>query len=294
MELTKTTEPHDFKVVFDFGKAEPILKWVGGKRQMMSELLDRLPFEYGKYIEPFFGGGALFFELAPETSVIADSNPELINLYEQVAADVSKVVSHLRKYENTKECFYEVRAQRWETLPPDEAAARMIFLNRTCFNGLYRVNSKGLFNSSFGSYAKPNFCNEDLLNRASAALKKATIICDDYQNVLRKYAQKGDFIFLDPPYMPISPKADFRRYTKEQFYEEDQRNLAELVKELADKGCYMLLTNSNHELIHELYKDYKIDVIQTRRSVSCKGDTRSGEDIIVTIDPENVNGDVRY
>lgn len=284
MARTRKTAQQDSVASKD--QTAPILKWVGGKRQMMYQLLPRVPSEYGKYIEPFFGGGALFFQLKPEKAVIADSNPELINMYEQVASRVTKVIAYLREYEYSEAFFYELRAKEWDKLDPVEAAARMIYLNKTCFNGLYRVNNKGLFNSSFGKYKNPNYCNVDLLKRASADLKKAKLICDDFCVVLSKHAKKGDFIFLDPPYMPISRNADFRRYTKEQFFEDDQRKLADMVRELADKGCYMLLTNSNHELIHDLYKDYIIDVIPTRRSVSCRADTRSGEDIIVTINPE--------
>ena len=266
--------------------AKPILKWAGGKTQMLGDLLPKVPSSYGKYIEPFFGGGAMFFALQPEQAVIADSNPELINLYRQVANHVDDVICQLKKYENTQEMFYAVRGQDWTMLPEAEAAARTIFLNKTCFNGLYRVNKKGQFNVPFGKYKNPKICDEDGLKAASAALKKAEIVCGDYLLVLEHYAQPGDFVFLDPPYLPISEYSDFKRYTKEQFYEEDHVELAKMVKTLHERGCHVILTNSNHPLVHELYAPFTIDVIQTKRHISCNGSTRKGEDVIVTIPPK--------
>lgn len=266
--------------------AKPILKWAGGKTQMLGDLLPKVPSSYGRYIEPFFGGGAMFFALQPEQAVIADSNPELINLYRQVANHVDDVICQLKKNENTQEMFYAVRGQDWTMLPEAEAAARTIFLNKTCFNGLYRVNKKGQFNVPFGKYKNPKICDEEGLKAASAALKKAEIVCGDYLLVLEHYAQPGDFVFLDPPYLPISEYSDFKRYTKEQFYEEDHVELAKMVKTLHERGCHVILTNSNHPLVHELYAPFTIDVIQTKRHISCNGSTRKGEDVIVTIPPK--------
>ena len=265
---------------------KPILKWAGGKTQMLGDLLPKVPSSYGRYIEPFFGGGAMFFALQPEQAIIADSNPELINLYRQVANHVDDVICQLKKYENTQEMFYAVRGQDWTMLPEAEAAARTIFLNKTCFNGLYRVNKKGQFNVPFGKYKNPKICDEEGLKAASAALKKAEIVCGDYLLVLEHYAQPGDFVFLDPPYLPISEYSGFKRYTKEQFYEEDHVELAKMVKTLHERGCHVILTNSNHPLVHELYAPFTIDVIQTKRHISCNGSTRKGEDVIVTIPPK--------
>ena len=267
-------------------QAKPILKWAGGKTQMLSDLLPKVPSSYGRYIEPFFGGGAMFFALQPKNAIIADSNPELINMYREVAANVEKVIQHLKKYENTSEMFYAVREQEWTQLPQAEAAARTIFLNRTCFNGLYRVNKQGKFNVPYGKYTNPKICDDDGLKAASETLKKAEILCGDYLLVLEHYAQPGDFIFLDPPYLPISEYADFKRYTKEQFYEEDHVELAKIIMRLQERGCYIILTNSNHPLVHELYAPFTIDVIQTKRHISCNGSTRKGEDVIVTIPPK--------
>ena len=267
-------------------QVKPILKWAGGKTQMLGDLLPKVPAFYGRYIEPFIGGGALFFALQPENAVIADSNPELINMYREVADHVDDVIEVLKKYENTSEMFYEVRAQDWTQLSKAEAAARTIFLNKTCFNGLYRVNKKGQFNVPYGKYKNPKICDVDGLYAASEALKKAEIICGDYLLVLEHYAQPGDFVFLDPPYLPISEYSDFKRYTKEQFYEEDHVELAKMVMTLYERGCTVVLTNSNHPLVHELYAPFTIDVIQTKRHISCNGNTRKGEDIIVTVPPK--------
>lgn len=266
--------------------AKPILKWAGGKTQLLKELSKKIPVSYGRYIEPFIGGGALFFALNPGDSIIADSNPELINVYQQVADHTSEVIEYLHQYQNTKEMFYEVRALDWHELPKAEAAARTIYLNKTCFNGLYRVNRKGQFNVPYGNYKSPNFCDVDALYAAAATLKKAEIVCGDYLHVLKKYAQEGDFVFLDPPYLPVSTYGDFKRYTKEQFYEEDHVELAKEVVRLQEVGCHVILTNSNHPLVHELYKDFTIDVIPTKRYISCNGARRTGEDVIVTIPPK--------
>lgn len=266
--------------------AKPILKWAGGKTQMLGELLPRVPKQYGKYIEPFFGGGALFFSLNPDNAILADSNPELINMYLQVANNLDEVISYLQKYVNTSEVFYNVRSLKWESLPKAEAAARTIFLNKTCFNGLYRVNRNGDFNTPYGKYKNPKICDVETLQIASEALKKATIICGDYFLVLEHYAHEGDFVFLDPPYLPISQNADFKRYTKEQFYEDDHIELAKMINKLHERGCYVILTNSNHPLVHKLYDAYNIDIVKTKRHISCNGDTRKGEDVIVTIPPK--------
>lgn len=267
-------------------QAKPILKWAGGKTQMLGDLIPKVPTSYGRYIEPFFGGGAMFFALQPENAVVADSNPELINMYCQVADHVDDVINYLKEYENTSEMFYAVRSLEWTSLPKAEAAARTIFLNKTCFNGLYRVNKQGRFNVPFGKYKNPKICDEDGLRAASEVLKKAEILCGDYLLVLEHYAQPGDFVFLDPPYLPTSEYSDFKRYTKEQFYEEDHVELAKMIMTLHERGCHVILTNSNHPLVHELYAPFTIDVIQTKRYISCNGSTRKGEDVIVTIPPK--------
>ncbi|MBZ4219655.1 MAG: Dam family site-specific DNA-(adenine-N6)-methyltransferase [Chlorobium sp.] len=268
------------------GVTKPLLKWAGGKTQLLSEIIPKIPDHYSRYIEPFFGGGAVFFSLRPEKGIIADNNPELINLYRSVADDVDGVITKLRLYENTEESFYAVRALDWNKLSFSEAAARTIFLNRTCYNGLYRVNKSGQFNVPYGRYKNPRIIDESALLSASAILKTATIICGDYKSVLKENARRGDFIFLDPPYLPISDYSDFKRYTKEQFYEEDHVELADEVKRLHELGCHVILTNSNHPMVHEQYQLFSIEVVQTKRYISCNGKGRTGEDIIVTVSPK--------
>lgn len=264
-------------------ETRPLLKWAGGKTQLLPELLAKAPRKFGKYIEPFFGGGALFFALRSEGAVVADSNPELVNLYRSVAQSVDLVIERLGSCPNTEDAFYTMRALDWTKMAPADAAARTIFLNRTCFNGLYRVNKSGGFNVPFGRYKNPKILDELALRAASELLSKSTIVHGDYKSVLAGYAAPGDFIFLDPPYLPVSKYADFKRYTKEQFYEEDHRELAQEVERLRELGCHVLLTNSNHPLVHELFAPYKMEVIQTKRYISCNGGSRNGEDVIVSI-----------
>lgn len=266
--------------------ARPLLKWAGGKTQMLNDILPKIPTSYGRYIEPFFGGGALFFALNPSDGIIADSNPELINMYRQVAEHVEDVITYLQTYSNTEEMFYAVRSLDWHQLSPSEAAARTIYINKTCFNGLYRVNKKGQFNAPFGRYKNPKICDIETLYAASVVLQKATIVCADYLQVLKDYAQPGDLVFLDPPYLPVSEYSDFKRYTKEQFYEEDHIELAHEVQRLHELGCHVILTNSNHPLVHELYSTFNIDVVQTKRYISCNGNSRKGEDVIIAIPPK--------
>lgn len=276
---------HNINAILDL-PCRPILKWAGGKSQLLGELLPRVPQKYDRFIEPFFGGGALFFALHPEQAIIADSNPELINLYQTVATNVDGVISCLKEYKNEEDVFYEERAQDWKKLSVEKAAARTIFLNHTCFNGLYRVNKSGGFNTPFGRYKNPRILDEENLRAASGMLRRATIVHGDYKAVLREHAQSGDFVYLDPPYLPISAFSDFKRYTKEQFHEEDHCELAEEIIRLHELGCHVILTNSNHDLVHKLYGHYGLEVISTKRHISCKGRSRTGEDIIINLKPK--------
>lgn len=265
---------------------KPILKWAGGKTQLLNEILPKIPRQYNNYIEPFLGGGALFFAIQPEHSIIADSNPELVNVYKTIASNVNAVIEELEKYKNTEDFFYVIRKLDYLSLSDVEAAARTIFLNRTCFNGLFRVNKSGNFNVPYGHYKNPKILDKDTLLNASSLLRKSKILCGDYKEILLKYAKENDFIFLDPPYLPISEYSDFKRYTKEQFYEEDHIELAEEVNRLHELGCHVILTNSNHPLVHDLYKKFQIEVIKTKRYISCRGKERTGEDVIVTVPPK--------
>jgi len=269
-------------------ESRPLLKWAGGKTQLLNDIKPKVPAKYGRYIEPFVGGGALFFALRPRQSVIADSNPELINLYRAVADDVDAILGHLRKYRNTEEVFYETRALDWTKMSSAKAAARTIFLNRTCYNGLFRVNQRGQFNVPYGRYKNPKLVDEPALRAASELLSNATILVGDYKDVLKKEARSGDFVFLDPPYLPVSAFADFKRYTKEQFYEEDHLELAEEIERLHDLGCHVILTNSNHPIVHDKFGRHQIEIVQSRRYINCHGTKRTGEDVIVNIPPKPV------
>ena len=273
---------------------KPILKWAGGKSQLLPELLPRVPKHYNRYVEPFIGGAALFFAVQPEHAIISDSNPELVNLYRSVAKNVEAVIAALKRYVNTQEEFYRVRAQDWRNLPATEAAARMIYLNRTCFNGLYRVNRKGEFNVPYGRYVNPRICDEDNLKNAAIVLNRATILCEDYLDVLNNRVETGDFVFLDPPYLPVGEWGDFKRYTKEQFYEEDHRRLSEAVRLLHERNAWTVLTNSNHPLVHELYAGFPMVIQPTKRNISCCGKNRTGEDVIVDCRPASKSACERY
>ena len=266
-------------------QARPVLKWAGGKQQLLPQLLPRVPQTYGHYIEPFFGGGALFFALAPARSVIADVNPEIINLYRCLARNTQGVIDAMAAHRHEEAYFYDVRAQAFEDLPPFEAAARTLYLNRTCFNGLYRVNREGTFNVPFGRYDNPRLCDAEGLQVAGRALASADIVCGDYQEVLARHARPGDFVYLDPPYLPAGGYADFKRYTKAQFREADHRNLAEEARRLAAMGCHVMLSNAKHPLVWELYGDFRIEVVPARRNISSRAATRRGEEVIVTVAP---------
>ena len=263
--------------------ARPVLKWAGGKQQLLPQLLSRVPKTYGRYIEPFFGGGALFFALAPQNAVIADSNAEIISLYKQLAKDAGAVIAAMKSHTYDEAHFYAVRAQAFDALTPTEAAARTLYLNRSCFNGLYRVNRQGAFNVPFGRYVNPRLCDAAGLEAAGRAL--AEILCADYRDVLAEQARPGDFVYLDPPYLPAGGYADFKRYTKEQFREADHRALADEVRRLAALGCHVLLSNAKHPLVWELYGDFAIEVVPARRNISSRAATRRGEEVIVTITP---------
>lgn len=266
--------------------SKPLLKWAGGKTQLIPQLLNAMPSHYNKYIEPFVGGGALFFYLSPNNAVIADSNYELVSLYKEIAKDYRPVLELLEQMPNSEDFYYEIRSKDFLSLTPLEAAARTIYLNRTCFNGLYRVNKSGQFNVPYGRYKDPKIADTALLKTASETLRGAQIIHGDYKEVLLKYADKGDFVFLNPPYLPVSQYSDFKRYTKEQFYEEDHRELALEVLRLTELGCHVVITNSNHPLVHELYSDFHVEVFSTKRNINSKSSMRLGHDVLITALPK--------
>lgn len=265
---------------------KPILKWAGGKTQLIDELASFFPNKINKYIEPFIGGGALYFHTLPKNAIISDINPELINLYNTVKDSPNEIIKILKTYKNDEIFYYEIRSKIYDNLSNTEKAARTLYLNKTCYNGLYRVNKKGQFNTPYGKYKNPNFINAEGIIEASEALKDVTIIHSDYKNILDNYAEPGDLVFLDPPYLPIGKYEDFKRYTKEGFYEDDHYVLSEYVKKLSDLGCHVILTNSNSPLVYELYKDFDIRVVKTKRYVNSNPTKRTGEDVIVFAPPK--------
>jgi len=262
--------------------ARPVLKWAGGKQQMLDNLLPKIPKRFSRYIEPFVGGGALFFALSPSNAIIADSNPDLINLYNVIATDVDALIDKLKKYKTDVDTFYRVRGAKVANMSDVQRAARTLYLNRTCFNGLYRVNKHDQFNVPYGKYKNPRICDVEGLHLAHAVLKNTRILCKDYKELLLEVAREGDFVYLDPPYLPISQFADFKRYTKEQFGEVHHRELADVVRILQKRGCYVVVTNSNHPLVYELYGEFDIEVVQTRRNINSIASKRgNGEDVVI-------------
>jgi len=264
---------------------KPFLKWAGGKTQLIPVLSKYIPTNYNKYIEPFIGGGAFFFYLNPKKAIISDSNEELITTYKAVRDDVEEIIAILNGYKNEESFFYKIRTLNPFKLSNTERAARLIYLNKTCFNGLYRVNKKGDFNVPYGKRIG-DFLNREQLRYSSEFLQKVEIFHSDYFTTLKKYAEKGDFIFLDPPYYPVGKYSDFKRYTKEFFYHNDHVILKEEFDRLVKIGCHVILTNSDHPVVMNLFQDYRIKVIDTKRLISSNPKTRIGKDIIVIGDHE--------
>lgn len=259
----------------------PIVKWVGGKRQLLPEILPMIPKEYDRYIEAFLGGGAVLLALQPKITIVNDSNKELINLYKQVKSHSNKLIDLLKQYENTEEEFYKIRdidrnPIEYNKLTDLEKAGRILYLNKTCYNGLYRVNSAGEFNAPFGRYKNPNIVNEKGIKALSEYFNSNTIefLNGDFTVALRK-AEKGDFVYLDPPYYPISKTSAYTGYTKTGFDEEQQIKLKNECDKLNQKGIKFLQSNSDCKFIRELYKDYSIKIVKAKRNINSKGDRRN-------------------
>ena len=268
---------------------KPIIKWVGGKHQLLDKIKEKMPEEYNIYYEPFLGGAAVLFDLNPTNAVVNDINPELINMYLQVRDHVDDVIDELTTLDNShevsddpKEFYYSVREKFNSNLGINDTdqAARFIYLNKHCFNGLYRVNKKGEFNVPFNGKLSGWSADPDHLRELSTRLKDVDIRCGDYVGAVRD-AGKDDFIFLDPPYDVITDTS-FTDYTKDGFGSEEQRKVADLFKDLTDRGCKCMLTNHDTPLIRELYKDFKIEVVDVRRSINRNGSDRTGTEVIIT------------
>lgn len=267
--------------------AAPVLKWVGGKRQLMGEIEKVLPKTYTTYYEPFIGGGAVLFELQPKKAVINDVNSELINLYNVIKDDVELLIEDLRKHENTSEYFYTIREmdrdrELYEKLSNIEKASRIVYLNKTCFNGLFRVNKSGEFNSPFGKYKNPNIVDEVTLRAVSKYFNKADIkiLNSDFEQSL-KGIRKGSFVYLDPPYDPVSSSANFTGYDKGGFNRDEQIRLKKLCDKLDKKGVKFLLSNSATDFIKDLYKDYNIKVVKAKRAINSNGNARGEVDEVL-------------
>ena len=253
----------------------PILKWVGGKRQLLSEIIPLIDESCDNYVEPFIGGGAVLFRLQPKKAIINDYNTELINVYRTVRDDLDALVALLKEHEkyNSSDYYYEVRAldrtPDFDKMSNLEKAARIIYLNKTCYNGLYRVNSLGQFNSPYGKYKNPNIVNEVVLRAISKYLNRneISIRSGDYKDVLNDI-EKNTFVYLDPPYMPISSSSSFTGYTEGGFGYDKQVELKEECDKLNSKGVHFLQSNSDCEEIRELYKAYRIKVVKAKRAIN--------------------------
>lgn len=278
---------------------KPFLKWVGGKRQLLPQLKQYIPKSFERYYEPFVGGGALLFELRPERAVINDINEELINCY-RVVQNLCNIL--LRSafsnngfhYENTENCYYDVRSWdrlvRWKDTPPTIKAARTIYLNHTCYNGLYRVNSKGQFNVPYGKYKNEFKPDIETLTAVSKYLNQPTITIRnmDFKEAVED-AREGDFVYFDPPYDPVSKTADFTAYNAGGFRKTDQEHLAQVCRILHQKKVNVMVSNSDTEFINSLYWDFNIHHIRAKRAINCNGEKRGniGEVIITNYEDPN-------
>jgi len=245
----------------------PFLKWAGGKAQLVPDLRRHLPAAFGRYFEPFLGGGALFFAAQPRRATLADCNADLIEVYRVVQGDVEALIERLGRWPHSRADYYAARAQDPAALTPVERAARFIYLNRTCYNGLYRVNRQGRFNVPFGRYTNPRICDTDTLRAASHALRRANLRVADFAASTRQ-AGAGDLVYCDPPFDPLSKTALFTSYTAGGFGADEQARLARTCADLAARGCRVLVSNSDTPLIRDLYRDFCIVELQARRAIN--------------------------
>ncbi|MHA1376247.1 MAG: DNA adenine methylase [Promethearchaeota archaeon] len=271
----------------------PFLKWAGGKRQLLSQMDLYFPQKFIKYIEPFVGGGAVFFHLFKKNllknkkAILIDINSEIINVYNVIQKNVYNLIKLLKNHKNEEEYYYRIRTKDRDTIKYSkmasvEKASRMIYLNRCCYNGLYRVNSKGQFNVPFGKYKNPNFCNEENLIAVKKALKDIIISHSSFEDCLN-YAKKDDFIYFDPPYSPLSETSSFTSYTKEDFKEDSQKKLFEVFQKLDERGCKLMLSNSANNFIRNLYSDYEIITLKARRVINCNAEKRGNIDSLLIL-----------
>ncbi len=267
---------------------QPFLKWAGGKRQLLDEIRKYVPKGYNTYYEPFVGGGAVLFSLQPERAVINDINAELIRTYRVIRDDVDTLLEHLARHQNDKEYFYALRAldrtEQFQSLSPAERASRLIYLNKTCYNGLFRVNRQGQFNVPFGGYKNPNIVNEPVLRAVHQYLveNEIDILNTDFVEAVAS-AKEGDFVYIDPPYDPISSTASFTGYSLDGFGKDEQIRLKKTVDSLTNRGCKVLLSNSATDFIKDLYKDYHIVIVAANRAINSNASKRGKIDEVLVM-----------
>ncbi len=257
--------------------ARPFLKWAGGKSRLLNQYSHLFPRrdQIRRYYEPFLGSAAVFFHLQPKDALLADVNENLVEIYRVVQNDVEDLVDLLGRHINDEDEFYRVRSQRPAELTSVERAARLIYLNKTCYNGLYRENKRGEFNVPFGRYKNPAICDPMRLRIASSALQGVDLQVGDFDKIVAP-ADSGDFVYFDPPYAPLSTTSNFTSYNRHGFDEDDQRRLSAAFDDLSSRGCLLMLSNSNARLVHELYggKKYRLIEIKARRSINSKANGR--------------------
>lgn len=268
--------------------AAPFVKWAGGKRQLLPQIRMRMPKKYNRYYEPFVGGGAVYFGLLPERAVINDINKSLINAYKQIKAAPEAFYEAIAVLDRDiaaggKDFYYKMREQYNDKLQKAEydtdLAALFVFLNKHCFNGLYRVNGKGLFNVPYNRSVGES-CTKESIRAVSESLRTVTILQGDFQPIC-DMAEKGDFVFIDSPYAPLNPTS-FESYTKEGFDVESHKRLAAVFEAMTARGCYCMLTNHNTPFIHELYEPFKREAVNVKRMINSDAEKRAGEEVIIT------------
>jgi DNA adenine methylase len=266
--------------------AQPFLKWAGGKRQLLPEIRKYIPKKISTYYEPFIGAGAVFFDIQPKRAVINDVNTELVNVYECIKNHADELIDDLKKHENDSEYFYSIRdldrQPEYKELTPIERASRIIYLNKTCYNGLFRVNSQGQFNVPFGKYKNPQIVNEIVIKAVHNYLSsnEVRITNSDFEMVLET-AKKGDFVYFDPPYDPVSDTSSFTGYSLDGFSKDDQKRLKYVFVELDKRGCKVLLSNSATDFIKDLYEGFHIEIVSASRNINANASGRGKIDEVL-------------
>ncbi len=252
----------------------PFVKWAGGKGKLIQQYIDYFPKDFKTYYEPFLGGGAVFFYLHPSSAILTDINPELVNAYRCVRDNVEELITILEEHQlrHCRDYYYQVRQINGTTNL--EKAARLIYLNKTCFNGLYRENSKGEFNVPIGKYKNPKICNRALLRSVSTVLQNAQIKVRPFEDILKQASSCDDFVYFDPPYHPLSSTSNFTAYSRNCFSQDDQIRLKHVFAELAERGVKVMLSNSDCKFVRELYSEFKIHSITASRLINSNGTKR--------------------